>query len=101
MGKGQKPPQRLQSTAFLHLGENEIDRHGGKIGGEYAQRPVQVEVLEPDVAVAVDIGEQLVADQIAAEHEEQIHAGPAEAADDIEPGRPQNVWNAVVDLIME
>ncbi len=51
--------------------------------------------------MVVDIFEQLGADQIAAEHEKQIHAGPTERGDGIHAEGDQRLGDAVIGAVVK
>jgi hypothetical protein len=88
LGEGEEAPERWQVAAFGEGGDGKIQDQDGEIGGQYAKGTFDIKFSKGNGLVPCDLCEELAADQVAAEDEEEVDAGPAPAPEAIiEAGR--------------
>ena len=87
LGEGEKSPEGREFAAFPETGYKDIERKHDQVGGEDPQGTFNVELAIGNGLMTGNSCEQLTADEIAAEDEEEIDTGPAEFAYGIEGGR--------------
>ena len=76
---GQKFPQGRDRRKLAQAGQGEVNGHHDEVGGQDAQRPTGIETSETDLPLGRQMAEELATDQVAAQHEEEVHADPPEA----------------------
>src|ERR1700761_6924747 len=79
--EGQEAPQRRQGAALGKSGDGQVQQHHHQISRDDAQQTLEVELAIIDRLMTRHPAEQLTADQIAAEHEEEVYTRPADIAD--------------------
>ncbi len=80
LGEREHPPEWRQLAAFFKAGYGDIKCEYSEKGRQDAQRAFEIELAIGDPRVFCDLREELAADEEAAEHEEEVDAGPAPAA---------------------
>jgi hypothetical protein len=81
LGKSEEAPEWGQGAAFCECGDCHVDDQYGEIGGQDAEGSFEVEFTVMDGLVAREFCEELAADEVAGEDEEEVDACPAPAAE--------------------
>lgn len=63
----------------------QVERDHDEVYGHDAEEPFDIEVADVERSARRASAEQMAADQVATEHEEQIDTAPAELTDRVEP----------------
>src|ERR1700731_3732905 len=76
--EGEKPPKWQHAVRFSHYRKGGVEREDNEKGRQDPDGSSQIEATEIEALAARDLGHELRAYEIAAQHEEEVDAYPSE-----------------------